>query len=129
MKAYFYKIENGKVVGGLYGTDIPGDPSSTKKVLGDWVNAAPGRSVQVVDLENGKPLDGAPNTLTVDAGTGLVRQKTKAELDADKAADDTDKAQKKTARRNAKQAVLQKLKLDAADIPALQALVEDGNDA
>lgn len=128
MKAYFYQIENGKVVGGMYGTDIPGDPSSTKAVLDSWAAKAPGRSVKVVDLDKEKPVEAKPELLTVDSGTGNVRGKTTQEIAADDQVKEDEKQQKKDARKNQKRDVLSKLKLSVADLPGLRSLIEDLND-
>lgn len=55
---------------------------------------------------------------------GVVSEKSQAEKDAIRQKEQDDKSDRK----NKKQALLTKMKLDVADLPALKALIEDGND-
>lgn len=109
MSKLYYQIENGKVLGFAYGSDIPGDPTATKQSFDAWALESPGtRSVCVCDTDLENPATGEPKHLKVAAGK--VVSKTQAEKDQV----DADEASDKLTKTNARKAILDGVKVKLA---------------
>lgn len=95
MKKIFYQIENGKVIGWTPGTDIFGDPSSTKARMEVWQAENPGvRQVVILDPEQEtfKPIPA--ERLKFEGGK--IVEKTILEIEADNQAVQTTRSTKET---------------------------------
>lgn len=110
---FYVKVENGVVV--TQPKRVSTSPSDSPNT--DWkAEQLAIHGFVLIDIENQKVVDGKIVTITAE------------EKESKRQEEEAKNAQAKNERRNAKRAVLAKLKIDVSDLPGLRALIADGND-